>query len=236
MGGMATYPVMRTTSLIRALGVLALLLLTPALGSAGPKIGVLLKGRSAFWSAVEKGAVENGQKLGAEVIVKAPLAESDVSVQIQLLSALAAQGIEALVIAPCSQTALAAPVAALAVKGVKVVVIDSALDGPGATVFVATDHRAAGEAAGKLLATLVSETDEVSFLKHSQTSGAAGLREAGALASLREAHAKQPIHADIYASSEADAEAEKAALLLTNYPATKAIIASGPACIFTASS
>src|SRR5437588_11435621 len=81
---------------------------------AAPKIGVLLKGRSAFWNTVEKGAMEAGQQIGAEVIAKAPLAESDVSVQIQLLNALAAQGIDALVIAPCSKDALAAPVAALA--------------------------------------------------------------------------------------------------------------------------
>jgi ribose transport system substrate-binding protein len=199
----------------------------PAAVLAGPKVGVLLKGRSAFWSAMEKGAIEAGTAAGAEVIVKAPISESDVSVQIQLLNALAAQGIEALVIAPCSKEALAAPVAALAAKGVKVVVVDSPLDGKAASVFVATDHEAAGVAAGKLLAKLVSDTDEVSFLKHSQTSGATGQREAGALAAFREAHAKSTVHGDIYASAEKDAEVEKANLLLKTYPATKAILASG---------
>ena len=194
---------------------------------AAPKIGVLLKGRSAFWSAVEKGALESGQKLGVEVVVKAPMSESDISVQIQLLNALAAQGITALVIAPCSNEALATPVAALAAKGVKVVVIDSALDGKASSVFVATDHQAAGEAAGKLLATLVGDNDEVSFRKHSQTSGATAQREAGALTTLHAAHPKIAVHGDIYASSEKDAEVEKANLLLKNYPATKAILASG---------
>lgn len=194
---------------------------------AAPKIGVLLKGHSPFWSAVEKGAIEAGQKAGTEVIVKAPLAESDIAVQIQLLNALGAQGITALVIAPCSKEALAAPVAALAAKGVKVVVIDSALDGKSSPVFVATDQQAAGESAGKLLASLVSDADEVSFLKHSQTSGATAQREAGALTSFRAAHPKAAIHGDIYASSEKDAEVEKAMLLLTTYPTTKAILASG---------
>lgn len=218
---------MRIAPFCLVLGALTLCVTSPALLAAGPKVGVLLKGRSAFWSAVEKGAVEAGQKLGAEVIVKAPLAESDVSVQIQLLTALGAQGIAALVIAPCSKEALAAPVAALAAKGVKIVVIDSPLDGNASSVFIATDHRVAGEAAGRLLAALVGAGDEVSFLKHSQSSGATGQREAGALAALREVHAKISVHGDIYASSEKDAEPAKAALLLSTYPATKAILASG---------
>lgn len=194
---------------------------------AAPKIGVLLKGHSPFWTAVEKGATEAGQKLGAEIIVKAPTSETDIAVQVQLLNALAAQGITALVIAPCSKDALSGPVAALTAKGVKVVVIDSALDGKASPVFVATDQQAAGESAGKLLATLVSDADEVSFLKHSQTSGATAQREAGALSTLRAARPKIAVHGDIYASSEKDAEVEKANLLLSTYPATKAILASG---------
>src|SRR3954469_21725623 len=173
----------------------------PASLIPAPKIGVLLKGHAPFWDAVEKGAIDAGRKAGVEVIVKAPVSETDIAVQIQLLNALAAQGITALVIAPCSKDALAAPVAALAAKGVKVVVIDSALDGKSSPVFVATDQQAAGESAGKLLASLVSDSDEVSFLKHSQTSGATAQREAGALSAFRIAHPKVAIHADIYASS-----------------------------------
>jgi ribose transport system substrate-binding protein len=199
----------------------------PTLFAAGPKIGLLLKARTPFWQAVEKGALEAGARLGAEVVVKAPIAESDIAVQIQLLNALGAQGIDALVISPSSKDALAAPVAALAAKGVKIVVIDSALGGEAGTVFVSTDHQAAGAAAGRLLAQLVGAADEVSFLKHSQSSGATGQREAGALAAFRAVHAKAPINSDIYASAEKDQEQEKARLLLATHPETKAILASG---------
>ena len=209
-----------------ALGA-ALLLLGSPLSFAAPKIGVLLKGRSPFWSSMEKGATEAGQKLGVEVIVKAPVAETDVSVQIALLNALGNQGIEALVIAPCSKEALAAPVAALAAKGIKIVVIDSPLDGKAASVFVATDHQAAGTAAGRLIASLVGETDDVSFLKHSQTSGATLVRESAALAALRELHPKVSVFGEIYASAEKDMEVQKANLLLETRPKTKAILATG---------
>lgn len=195
--------------------------------SAAPKIGVLLKGRSAFWTSMEKGALEAGAKLGIEVVVRAPQAESDVSVQIQLLNAMARQDFAAIVIAPTNQDALAGPVAAIAAKGVKIVVLESPLAGDKWPVFVGTDHTAAGEAAGALLATLVGETDEVSFLNHSQSNSATSAREKGALAKFRERRPGNVVRSDIYASAEAGGEMAKARLLLERYPATKAVFASG---------
>ena len=205
--------------------MLGILWLTPA-ASAAPKIGVLLKGKSDFWTAMGNGATDAGTKLGAEVILKAPPSEMDVAIQIRLLQALSAQGIQAIVIAPCNGNTQAAPIAALAAKGIKVVVVDSPLSGS-SSVFVGTNQKAAGEAAGRLLATAVGDSDEVSFLKHSQSSLAATERENTALAAMRAAHPHAIIHGDIYASSENGVEAERSALLLEKYPQTMAILASG---------
>jgi ribose transport system substrate-binding protein len=196
-----------------------------ALG-ADYKIGVLLKAKGTFWTWVEQGANEAGQTLGAEIIVRSPISETDVSVQAKLLNALAAQGIQALVITPTNKDAWAAPVAAIAAKGVKVVVIDSPLAGNAPHVFVGTDQKAAGEAAGKLLATLVQGKDEVSFLKNIQGSGATEEREGSALAKLREAFPEIVVHGDIYACTEKGMEEERAAFLLSKYPNTKVIFAS----------
>jgi ABC-type sugar transport system substrate-binding protein len=101
------------------IGAAALLCLLGTSSAHAAKVGVLLKGRGEFWSAMEKGAIAEAKKSGAELIIKAPLSESDISVQIQMLNALVAQNIEALVIAPSSKEALAAPVAAAAAKGIK---------------------------------------------------------------------------------------------------------------------
>jgi ribose transport system substrate-binding protein len=194
---------------------------------AEAKIGVLLKAKNAFWTSMEKGATEAGRAAGAEIIVKSPILETDVGVQIQLLNALAAQGIQALVIAPTNKDALAVPVAALAAKGVKIVVVDSPLAGNAEHVFVGTDHRAAGEAAGRLLASMVQAKDEVAFLKHIQGSGASEEREIGALGKLREAYPGVAVHGDIYASTEKGVEEQRAELVLTKYPNAKAVLASG---------
>jgi ribose transport system substrate-binding protein len=176
---------------------------------------------------MQKGAESAGAKLGAEVIVKAPMNESDIAVQIRFLQSLDSLGIQALVIAPTNKDSLAGPVAALAAKGVKIVVVDSPLSGSSGSVFVGTDQKAAGAAAGQALAGLVTDGDEVGFLKHSQTSGATMERENGALEKLRSVHSGVVIHGDIFASAEPGREPEQAALLLSNYPGVKAVFASG---------
>lgn len=218
---------MKLPPLHRLFGTLLLgLAVVSPLEAAAMKIGVLLKGQSAFWSAAEQGCVETGKKLGVDVVVKMPVSESDIAVQIQLLDGLVAQGIQALVIAPCSTTALSGPVTAAAAKGIKIVVIDTAIDGE-MPVFIATNHTDAGAAAGRLLASVVSGTDEVSFLKHSKTSGATTLREVSAFGELRLAQPSLVINRDIFTGTEAGHEIEKAHQLLTQHPATKAILASG---------
>ena len=216
---------MNLPPLLRLLGALLAGLTVASPLHAAVKIGVLLKGHSAFWSAAEQGCVETGKKLGVDVIVKMPVSESDIAVQIQLLDGLVTEGIQALVIAPCSTTALSGPVAAAAAKGIKIVVIDTAIDGE-MPVLIATNHTDAGAVAGRLLASVVSGTDEVSFLKHSKTSGATTLREVSAFGELRLAHPSLVITRDIFTGTDGH-EIEKARLLLTEHPNTKAILASG---------
>ncbi len=192
-----------------------------------PKIGVLLKGRSEFWTSVEKGAVAAGEKLGAQVIVKAPQSEMDTAVQIQLLNSLAAQGVQAIVIAPDNKDALTGPVAALAAKGIKVVVIDSPLGKDAGSVFIGTDHRAAGEAAGKLVASLVGDNDEVCVLRHMQNNNATGDRENGAIDQLRAARPNVSVHGDFYYVIDQTSDPARARLFLEKYPHPKAVLASG---------
>jgi ribose transport system substrate-binding protein len=206
---------------------IALLCFIVSSHAAAPKIGVLLKSRTPFWVAVEKGALRAGQAAGAEVAVKAPMSENDISAQIQLLNGMAAQGVEAIVLAPINKEALAVPIASIAVKGVKVIVIDTPPTGKAAPVFIGTDHEAAGKAAGELLAQVVTDKDDVSFLKHSRSSGATAARETCALAAFRAVHPNNVVFGDVYASVDVGQEASQVELLLQMHPSTKAVLASG---------
>jgi ribose transport system substrate-binding protein len=217
---------MRPTLVRVLLVVLALCVgVCPAL--ANHKIGVLLKGRTKFWSVVEQGARDAGEKFGVEIIVKAPPTESDVAAQILLLNALGAQGVEAIVLAAGNKDTLAAPAAALAARGIRIITIDSPLAGEAGHVFVGTSHRAAGEAAGLLLAGLVGDADQLSLFRHAQNNAATDDREEGAVAALRKAHPGIVVFSDVFAGNEPDLQAERARLLLSRHPGTKAVLASG---------
>jgi ribose transport system substrate-binding protein len=217
----------RLKSLLVVASIVGATLLPHSAGAAGPKIVVILKAHTAFWKAVEKGATEAGQRLGAEVVVKAPLNDTDVAVQIQLLNAGAAQGAAAVVVAPINSNALAVPIASVAVQGTKVVIIDTPIAGKAAPVFVGTDQLGSGEAAGALLAKLVSDTDEAAILLHNQSSGATLDREKGATEAFRKVHPKSPLHADIYGGSEPGAEEAKCELLLERHPHIAAVLTTG---------
>ena len=219
---------MRLTNVRVTLVAMLLGVCSPLIGA--PKIGLLLKAQNVpFWTAVEKGAKDAAQKLGADLTVKAPLSEADISIQIRLLNALAGQGMDAIVIAPINKEALAVPIASIAVRGVKIVVIDTPLTGKAAPVFVGSDQEAAGKAGGDLLAKLVGDADEVALFKHSQFSGATIQRDNGAFAAFRAVHPNAPVYGDIYASTEAGMERRQAELVLKEHPNIKAVLATGTA-------
>lgn len=219
-------PSMSYISLRPLVVLLALGLVLPSAHAEAHKIGVLLKGKTKFWSVVEQGAMAAAEKLGVEIVVKTPPTEADVSAQILMLNALAKQGMEAIIVVPINKETLAKPVAAVAAKGIKIVVVDSPLDGDIASAFVGTNHRSAGEAAGELLKSLVTETDQVSLFRLSQDNAATNSREAGAVEKLKEAYPKLVVYSDVFSGNEREVQLERAKLLLSKHPATKAVLAS----------
>jgi ribose transport system substrate-binding protein len=219
---------MNSPSLLRApfLAALALggaLLAAPL--SAATRVGVLLKGDTAFWHAVAAGCRDAAGPAGAEVVVRAPASETDIAGQVKLLEELAREDIQALVIAPCSSTALSAPVLAVAARGEKVVVIDSPLD-VDVPAYLATNHTDAGDAAGRLLASLVADGDEVAILRHNRTGGATLLRESSAFSALQALHEGLVVRRDVYSGMASGQEVAQARVLLQKYPALKGVLAS----------
>ena len=74
------------------------------------KVGVVLKAlNSDYWKIVEAGAKDAGKKLGVEVTVLGPNAETDVTGQISMIEDQITKKVSALVVAP-SQPSSAIPV------------------------------------------------------------------------------------------------------------------------------
>jgi ribose transport system substrate-binding protein len=216
---------MRTLKLALLCAIGLGLCLNPALAESR-KVGLLLKGRTPFWNAVEQGAMAAAAEHEVELIVKYPPTESDVGIQVQMLNALAAQKVECIILVPTNADTLALPAAAIAVNGVKFVVIDSPLNGKTASVFIGTDHKAAGEAAGRLLATLVKDSAKVSVLRHAQGNLVTAAREDSAIAILKSAQPSVTVFSDVFLGNVKEEQAERAQLLLTKHPDVQAVLAS----------
>jgi len=194
---------------------------------ATTRVGVLVKGHSDFWSAVENGARAAGERLNVEVEIKEPPTETDVAAQLQMFDALVDEKVDAIVVAPTAGTVLAEHAQAAAAKGIRIIVIDTALPGVPVDSFVGTNQRSAGETAGRLIAGMVGESDEISVLRHDHNGGATAQREVGALMTLGSTRPGAIIHGDYYASAEPGKEMENAEGMLAKYPNSKAILATG---------
>jgi ribose transport system substrate-binding protein len=159
----------------------------PSSGSL--KIAVIPKGTThAFWRAVEAGARDAGQKLGAEIMWKGPVKEDDRSAEIQVVEQFVGQGVSGIVLAPLDSKALLSPVRLADKQNIPVVIMDSALDGEVGkdfVSFVATDNYKGGELGGERLAKLLDNKGKVVLLRYAEGSASTEAREAGFLAAIK---------------------------------------------------
>jgi ribose transport system substrate-binding protein len=134
---------------------------TAETGGKPLRIAVVPKGTThEFWKAVHAGAMraaEESRRSGTpvEILWKGPLKEDDLKGQIDIVQTFVAQGVQGIVLAPLSDTALRGAVRSAVGAKIPVVIFDSALSGEGTSSFVATDNEQAGQLAGRRLADLV---------------------------------------------------------------------------------
>lgn len=130
-----------------------------AAAPAGGEIAVIVKtGDSGYWQNVQAGAVAAEKELRATtpkltVTFLGAQSESNIDEEINIVESAIDRNVKAIVLAPSDATALQPAVADAKKAGIPVLIIDSALAGdPSQYVsFLATDNKAAGEAAGKAL-------------------------------------------------------------------------------------
>ncbi|HEY3756661.1 MAG TPA: substrate-binding domain-containing protein [Opitutaceae bacterium] len=215
----------RLRSLLAIAALAAGALLTADSALATTKIGVLLKAKGGFWDPVAEGCRTAAKRAGVDLVLMQPDYEADVAMQLRMLDDMMHQGVQGLIIAPCSTAALSGPVAEVLAKGTKVVVLDSPLD-VDMPAYIATNHTDAGTAAGALLASVLKPGDEVTFLRHTKTSGATLLRDSSAYSAICAVYPHLLIHRDIFTGSTGE-ELARARLVFDLYPHTNAVLATG---------
>jgi ribose transport system substrate-binding protein len=137
----------------------------PPATAEGGEIAVIVKtGNSSFWQNVQTGAMAAQDELKAQtpklsVTFLGAQSESNVNEEINIVESAIDRGVKAIVLAPSDVTALQPAVKKAKDAGIPVIIIDSKLDGdPSQYVsFLATDNKAAGEAAAKQMIDLLAK-------------------------------------------------------------------------------
>ena len=105
-----------------------------------------------FWTFMRNG-VDDAIREGGKVALtwRGPTYNDDVDSQISILQLYSRPVVDAIIIAPTDRTRLADPIRKAAELGIKIVVVDSAVDGDQYQNFVTTDNYAGGKLAAKYL-------------------------------------------------------------------------------------
>jgi ribose transport system substrate-binding protein len=158
-----------------------------AAAAAGkPRIAIIPKGTThEFWKSVHAGAVKASQDADVDIVWKGPLKEDDLKSQIDLVDSFVAQGVNGIVLAPLSDTAMRGSVRAAKAAKIPVVIMDSDLTGTDHESFVATDNDAAGKLAGEEMARLLADKGNVVVLRYQEGSASTFHREQGFLDALK---------------------------------------------------
>jgi ribose transport system substrate-binding protein len=193
--------------------------------TATPRIAVIPKGTgSIFWEVVHAGALAGGKDSQVQIEWDGPAKETDTDVEIRILSDMLAKGVNAVVIAPQDASALAEPIKQAHGK-LPVVVMDSAVNTPEYTSFVATDNLEGGRIAGRQMLKLLGDAGgKVAVLCNDPGSASTMDREKGFSEVL--AGSKVTIVQQEYHNSDAQKANRIALDILLKYPDLAGIYAS----------
>lgn len=122
--------------------------------AAGLRVDVIVKATdSQFWQTMFAGARKAGEDLGVEVGRFGPTSETDVNKQVQLVENSISRGVDAIVLAASSESALNQVIDRARESGIKVITVDGQV-GTETDAFIGTDNVRAGQQGGKRLCEL----------------------------------------------------------------------------------
>src|SRR5690349_12097334 len=128
--------------------------------TAGKRVDVIIKASdSSFWQSMLAGAKQAAGDFGLEVSLFGPTSETDVGQQVQLVENSISRGVDGIVLAPNSSSALNNVIDRARKDGIKVIVVDTPvttdIDG-----FIGTDNVKAAEQAGIKLCELTKAANK----------------------------------------------------------------------------
>jgi ribose transport system substrate-binding protein len=195
--------------------------------SATKTIGVVPKGLShVFWKSVKAGADRAGKELGVQIKWDGPPNESEVNTQMRIIGDMRNRGVDALVVAPVSKTAIS-DLLAESKKKMPVVVFDSGSTFTDYDAFVATDNFKGGQLAGQAMLKLLGDRKNVklAMIKYGPESESTLQREAGFVSIVKD-NPNIKLLDNQYAGDSKDKAQTMTANLLQAQPDINAIFSS----------
>ena len=195
----------------------------PAAQTAEKEINLVFIPKSSdqvFWDVMRGGVEKAVQEEGnVKLTWRGPAHNDDTESQIKILQIYTRPGVDAIVIAPTDRKRLVEPVRKAAELGIKVISVDSGLDGSHHINFVTSNNYAGGQLAAKSLAELLNRKGRVVILRTVAGSASTDDRAKGFLDYMK-AHAPEiAVVADVYGGgATGKARHSAAALLAANKP------------------
>lgn len=210
--------------------LIAWLLLLPVLAHAADKgLNIVFIPKSSdqvFWdlmrNGVEKAVTEDGN---IKLTWRGPVHNADTDSQIRILQVYTQPGVDAIVIAPTDRARLLEPVRKAVALGIKVIVVDSALDGNYHTNQVATDNISGGKLAAKHMVDLLGKRGRVMMLRTIAGSASTDERAKGFITYLKENAPQITLVDDVYGGGALGKLRRSASVMLTKNPAVDGVFA-----------
>lgn len=150
---------------------------------SGKRIDVIIKASdSSFWQVMLAGAKRAGDDFGIGVSTFGPTSETNIDEQVQLMENSISRGVDGIVIAPNSSSALNSAIDRARAAGIKVITVDTRVTTE-SEGFIGTDNNKAGVQAGQKMCEFLQGTGRTNgaVLVESSVAGIQSLvdREAG---------------------------------------------------------
>lgn len=179
-----------------------------------------------FWIFMRDGVDRAVREAGKVALTwRGPAYNDQVDAQIKILQLYTKPTVDAIILVPTDRARLAAPVRQATALGIKVIVVDSALDGSDYLNFVGTDNYAAGMLAAERLSALLNAQGNVLVLRTVAGSASTDQRANGFVDYLKKHAPKVRIIGDEYSGGSRGKISHVAADLLTKYPQVDGIFA-----------
>lgn len=179
-----------------------------------------------FWIFMREGVDKAVSEAGNVTLTwRGPAYNDQVDAQINILRMYIKAGVDAIVLAPTDRTRLVGPVRRAAAMGIKVIVVDSALDGSDYLNFIGTDNHAAGAMAAEHLSSLLNGRGEVMVLRTVEGSASTDQRAQGFIDYMKRNAPKIRIVVDEYCGGSRGKAYHAAEDLLKKFPGADGIFA-----------